>query len=329
MTFETSAPTRRLMALRDPQRLPAALASPVVAIGNFDGVHRGHRAVIARARALAQKNARPLAVLTFEPHPADYFAGKSVVFRMTPEAAKAKALERLGVDGLFVFSFDEVLAGLDAEEFVQEILVRRLGVSGVVVGYDFHFGRGRSGSPEFLQGAGNRHGFAVEVIGKIVADADGSLEAVHSGNARRALMSGDVARARTLLGHDYFVTGVVIHGQKIGRTLGFPTANLALDPSCQLRYGIYAVRIEIDGVSHGGVASWGRRPTVDNGPPLLEIFVFDFSGDLYGREIEVAFVAWIRGEEKFDGLDALKRRIELDVEQARALLAELEPRPEQ
>ena len=130
-----------------------------------------------------------------------------------------------------------------------------------------------------------------------------------------------MARARDLLGHDYFVIGEVVHGQKLGRTLGFPTANLVLEPSNQLRHGIYAVRIVIDGVTHGGVASWGRRPTVDNGPPLLEIFVFDFSGDLYSREVEVDFVEWIRGEEKFDGLDALKARIELDVEEARAILS--------
>ena len=154
-----------------------------------------------------------------------------------------------------------------------------------------------------------------------MADADGSLEAVHSGNARKALLEGDVARARALLGHDYFVTGQVVHGQKLGRTLGFPTANLVLDPSCQLRHGIYAVRIVIDGVTHKGVASWGRRPTVDNGRPLLEIFVFDFSGDLYGKEVEVAFVEWIRGEEKFDGLDALKARIDLDVVEAKSILA--------
>ncbi len=321
MTSATTAPARRFTAVRDPEALPPALAAPVVAIGNFDGVHRGHKAVISRAKVLAEKRRAPLAVLTFEPHPADYFAGKSVVFRMTPEAARAKALERLGIDGLIVFSFDAALASLDAEQFVQDILIRRLGVSGVVVGYDFHFGKGRSGSPDFLRAAGKRHGFDVEIIGKIVADADGSLEAVHSGNARKALLAGDVARARDLLGHDYFVIGEVVHGQKLGRTLGFPTANLVLEPSNQLRHGIYAVRIVIDGVTHGGVASWGRRPTVDNGPPLLEIFVFDFSGDLYSREVEVDFVEWIRGEEKFDGLDALKARIELDVEEARAILS--------
>ncbi len=320
MTAEVNVTDRPFTIVRDPSSLPETLRSPVVAIGNFDGVHRGHKAVIAQARALAARLGRPLAVLTFEPHPADYFAGKSVVFRLTPETAKAKALERLGLDGLIVFSFDPAVSGLSADDFVNEILVRRIGAAGVVAGYDFHFGKGRTGSPSFLQAAGERCGFAVEIIGKITADADGSLEAVHSGNARKALLEGDVGRARALLGHDYFVTGQVVHGQKLGRTLGFPTANLVLDPSCQLRHGIYAVRIVIDGVTHMGVASWGRRPTVDNGPPLLEIFVFDFSSDLYGKEVEVAFVEWIRGEEKFDGLDALKTRMDLDVVEAKAIL---------
>ncbi len=322
MNSDTRLPAGRFFSLTDPEKLPPELAGAVVAIGNFDGLHRGHKAVIDEARRLARRLGKPLAVLTFEPHPADYFAGRSVVFRMTPPNAKAKALERAGADGLVILTFDRKIAEMPAEAFVRDLLVGRLGVSGVVVGYDFHFGKGRGGSPQFLQEAGERYGFAVEVIGRILADAAGSLEAVHSGNARKALESGDVALARRLLGHDYFIIGEVVHGQKLGRTLGFPTANLVLDPSCALRHGIYAVRICIDGVWHDGVASWGRRPTVDNGPPLLEIFVFDFSGDLYGKTVEVAFVEWIRGEEKFDGLDALKARIDLDVAEARALLAD-------
>ena len=199
--------------------------------------------------------------------------------------------------------------------------MRRLGVSGAVVGYDFHFGKGRAGSPDFLREAGARHGFAVKVVEKVLADVGGSPEAVHSAATRTALEEGDVAAARRLLGHDFFMTGEVIHGQKLGRTLGYPTANLVPDPSCRLRYGIYAVRVVVGGVTHKGVASFGKRPTVDNGPPLLEIYILDFKGDLYGKEIEVRFVAWIRPEEKFDGLDALVRQIEDDVEKARALLA--------
>ncbi|MBM3608358.1 MAG: bifunctional riboflavin kinase/FAD synthetase [Alphaproteobacteria bacterium] len=308
--------------LRDPASLPPALERPVVAIGNFDGVHRGHAAVIDRAKAMAARLGQPCAVLTFEPHPADYFARKSVVFRLTTDDARARLLERRGLDGVIVLSFGEMVAALEAEAFVRDVLVARLGVAGVICGYDFHFGKGRSGSPAFLQDAGARYGFDVEIVERITADAAGSLEAVHSGTIRKALVEGDVAKARALLGHNFLVTGEVIHGQKLGRELGFPTANLELDPSCALRHGIYAVRINIDGKRFNGVASWGRRPTVDNGRPLLEIFVFDFSGNLYGKQVAVAFVEWIRGEEKFDTLDVLKDRIALDVQEAKRVLAQ-------
>ncbi len=230
--------------LRDPASLPPELARPVVALGNFDGVHRGHSAVIGKARELAQRMGRPCAVLTFEPHPADFFAGRTVVFRLTPEPEKALVMQRIGLDGLIVLSFSRELAALEAEKFVAEILVGRLDIAAAVVGYDFHFGKARAGSPDFLREAGNRYGFEVAVIEKIVADRHGSLEAVHSGATRQALEAGDVSHARRLLGHKYFVVGQVIHGQKLGRTLGFPTANLQLDPSNKLRHGIYAVRVE-------------------------------------------------------------------------------------
>ena len=305
---------------RDPATPPKGLERAVVAIGNFDGVHRGHQAVAARAAALARNLSRPCAVLTFEPHPADFFAGRPVVHRLTPEEAKARALARLGLDGMIVLSFGAELAKLPAEQFVADILVGRLGIAGAVVGYDFHFGRGREGSPQFLLDAGRRHGFAVEIVEKIMADDRGSLDAVHSSGVRAALEAGDAAEARRLLGHDFFVVGEVIHGQKLGRTIGFPTANLRISPTCGLRHGIYAVRLTVDGKTHDGVASWGRRPTVDNGEPLLEVYVFDFSGDLYGKQVETAFVEWIRPELKFDGLDALTQQIEQDCADARGIL---------
>ena len=306
----------------DPESPPAGLAGAVVAIGNFDGVHRGHQAVIGRARALAAELGRPTAVLTFEPHPADYFAGAPTIFRLTPPAAKALALSRLGtVDGMVVRSFDAGFASLDAEDFVADVLVRRLGIAAAVVGYDFHFGRGRAGTPAFLVESGLRHGFTVAVIDKIVADAQGDLAAVSSTAIRRALETGDVARAATLLGRHHFVLGPVVHGEKLGRTLGFPTANLRLDPAAKLAHGIYAVKVRTAAGEHGGVASYGRRPTFDNGAPLLESFLFDFSGDLYGQDIEVDFVAWIRGEEKFDSAEALVVRMNVDAAEARAMLA--------
>lgn len=306
---------------RDPAFPPQGLAGCVAAIGNFDGVHRGHKAVIARARGLAAQLGRPCAVLTFEPHPSDFFAREKVIFRLTPSAAKARLLARLGLDGMIELAFDAGLAGLSAANFVDAILVRRLGISAAVAGYDFHFGKGRLGTPVFLQDAGARLGFCVDIVPKILADAEGSLDAVSSTATRAALERGDIDEARELLGHDYFVTGAVIRGKQLGRTLGFPTANIALDPSCRLAHGIYAVRAAVDGVTRGGVASYGRRPTFDNGPPLLEVFVLDFAGDLYGRDMEVCFAGFLRGEVKFDSAAALVEQMRRDETQARGMLA--------
>ena len=311
-----------MILVQDPASPPPGLTGAVVAIGNFDGVHRGHAAVIAQAQALAARLGRPAAALTFEPHPVDYFAGPGTIFRLTPVDEKMRCLARLGLDGLVVLTFDAGLASLSAEDFVREILVKGLGISAAVVGYDFHFGKARGGSPGFLIDAGQRYGFEVEIVEQVVADADGHPEAVHSNAARVALEAGDVARAARLLGHPWFIVGEVVHGQKLGRTLGFPTANVVLDPSCRLRHGIYAVRFSVDGQTFGGVANFGRRPTVtDAGAPLLEVFVFDFDGDLYGKTVEVAFVDWIRGEEKFPGLEALVQAMNRDKDKARALLA--------
>ncbi len=310
----------------DPDAPPAGLEGSVVAIGNFDGVHRGHQAVARHAKALADELGRPCAVLTFEPHPADIFAGRSTIFRLTPLPAKALALARLATaDGLIVQTFDRQFANLTASDFIAEVLVRRLGIAAAVVGYDFHFGHGRSGTPEFLTEAGVAHGFAVAVIDKIRADERGSLDAVSSTTIRGFLEQGDVKQAAVLLGRDYFVLGQVIHGRKLGRTMGFPTANVALDPSCRLAYGIYAVRVRLGTETFDGVASFGRRPTFDNGPPLLEAHLFDVERDLYGQTIEVDFVDWIRGEEKFGSVEALVERMRRDGIAARQALARSQP----
>jgi riboflavin kinase/FMN adenylyltransferase len=305
----------------DPQSPPAGLAGAVVAIGNFDGVHRGHRAVISRAKMLARKLGRPCAVLTFEPHPADFFAGAPKIFRLTSRDAKAHRLRELGLDGMFALTFDAALAGLDAESFLSDIVLRRVGAAAVVVGYDFHFGAKRSGTPAFLRRRGAELGLTVEIVEKVTADEEGSIEAVSSTATREALRLGDVAAASALLGHPWSVTGEVIHGAKLGRTLGYPTANLALDETCGLRHAIYAVEVELEGERLKGVASFGRRPTVDNGPPLLEIHIFDFRGDLYGKEIEVYFIAFLRAEEKFASLEAMLDQIRRDEAQARRILA--------
>jgi len=315
------ASAKPFVVATDPASPPEGLDGAVVAIGNFDGIHRGHVAVIRRAEALAHVLGCPCAVLTFEPHPSDYFRGPGTIFRLTPRDAKAKALERLGIDGMIVVTFDAALAGLGAEDFVAEILVRRLRVRAVVAGYDFHFGTGRSGTPAFLRQEGERLGFLVEIVPRVAAAPQDTEEAASSTATRAALEVGDVERAAEWLGHPFVIMGEVVAGNKLGRTLGFPTANIVPDPSCRLRHGIYAVRVAVEGRTYDSVASFGRRPTIDNGPALLEAFLFGFSGDLYGRVIEVSFVAWIRAEEKFPSLDALTAQIGEDCARAKTMLA--------
>ncbi len=292
-----------------------------MAIGNFDGIHRGHKAVMERAKAMADAAGAPCAVLTFEPHPADYFGGPGTIFRLTPLAEKARLVEAAGLDGMVVMTFDTWLANLPADDFVREILVERLRIGGIVAGYDFHFGKMRGGTPAVLRAAGVTHGFSVAIVDRIEADAAGAIAAASSTATRTALAEGDVARAAALLGHPYAIAGTVLPGQRLGRTLGFPTANLQADPSCRLRHGIYAVRATVDGRTYDAVASWGRRPTVDNGAPLLETFLFDFTGDLYGKAMTVTFVAWLRAEEKFDSLDALTTQMLRDAANAKDALA--------
>jgi riboflavin kinase / FMN adenylyltransferase len=294
-----------------------ALSGAVVALGNFEGVHQGHRVVIDRAVALARKLGKPAAVLTFEPHPRAFFRPSEPVFRLSDERAKLRLLADTALDGAILLTFDAALAQLPAEDFVGKILCDWLHISGAVVGFDFHFGKGRAGSPEFLTAEGKRRGFVVETVAE-VKDAGRRFS---SGAIRTALAAGDVTDAAALLGFPWFVSGDVIHGEKRGRDLGFPTANLRLDPGCGLRHGIYAVRVAVDGRLYGGVASFGRRPTFDNGAPLLEVFLFDFSGDLYGKTIDVAFIGWIRPEEKFTSVDDLVTRMNEDSRQARAMLA--------
>jgi riboflavin kinase/FMN adenylyltransferase len=317
---DPSAPKKIILAI-DPAAPPPGLAGAVAAIGNFDGVHRGHVAVIERAKTLARKLQRPCVVLTFEPHPSDFFKGENTIFRLTPRDTKARILERLGIDGMIVIPFDKDLARLPADDFITKILLSRLGVGAVVVGYDFHFGADRSGTPAFLRETGERLGFTVEIVERVPAHTDA---ATSSTATRVALEAGDAALAARLLGHPFAIMGKVIQGQKLGRTLGFPTANLLPDPSCRLRHGIYAVRVAVAAKTHAkthdGVASYGRRPTFDNGPPLLEAYLFDFSGDLYGETIEVLFIGWIRAEAKFDSAAALVSQMKRDETRAREIL---------
>jgi riboflavin kinase / FMN adenylyltransferase len=295
----------------------AALRSAVLAMGNFDGVHRGHRAVIAAAMKRAQGLSKRAAVLTFEPHPRAFFHPGEPLFRLTDEAAKLRLLASTGLDGAIVLTFDAALASLTADEFVASILVGRFALSGAVIGFNFHFGKNRGGSPDFLVAEGKKRDFGVDVVSPFMDNG----RPVSSGPIREALAAGNVEEAAELLGFPWFVSGKVIHGDKRGRELGFPTANLSLDPACGLRHGIYAVRVAAGGRRYDGVASFGRRPMYDSGTVLLEVFLFDFAGDLYGQSIDVAFIGRLRDERLFASAAELTRQMQEDSRRAREILA--------
>jgi len=308
-------PAENFLVVRD--SAPAdALRGAVVAIGNFDGVHRGHRAVIGAALKRAKSLGRKAAALTFTPHPRLFLRPQESLFQLSSESGKLRLLAASGLDGAIVMKFDAALAATSAEDFVANILVRVLGIGGAAIGFDFHFGKNRAGSPIFLADQGARLGFAVDVVPPLEDEG----RPVSSGAVRAALAAGRVVEAAELLGMPWFVSGEVIHGDKRGRELGFPTANLRLDPSCGLKHGIYAARVDISGKRYDGVASFGRRPMFDDGAPLLEVFLFGFEGDLYGHTIDVAFIGWIRHEQKFESIEALKRHMTADAAQARDAL---------
>jgi riboflavin kinase/FMN adenylyltransferase len=301
---------------------PAAIPrGAVVAMGNFDGVHLGHRAVIAAALQMAQAHGRPALAVTFEPHPRSFFSPNSPQFRLTDEAGKLRLLAGTGLAGAVVMAFDKVRAGTTAQDFIHHDLIGRLGISGIAVGYDFHFGKGRVGSPSLLVSEAPRLGIEVDVQPHI----DVEERPVSSSAIRMALAEGQIEDATAMLGGPWFVSGEVIHGEKRGHDLGYPTANIRLDKNCGLKHGIYAVRVGRgqgkDQVRFDGVASFGRRPTFDNGAPLLEVFLFDFTGDLYGTVLDVAFIGLIRDELKFDSVEALVRQMDDDSVRARAALA--------
>ena len=292
------------------------LAGAVVAIGNFDGVHRGHRAVIGAALTRARALGRKAAALTFTPHPRLFLRPQDTLFELSDERNKLRLLRATGLDGAVVMRFDAALAATSAEDFIVKILKGALGIGGAAIGFDFHFGKDRVGSPSFLAEQGARLGFAVDVVPPLEDEG----RPVSSGAVRSALAAGRVVEAAELLGAPWFVSGEVIHGDKRGRELGFPTANLKLRPSCGLKHGIYAVRVDVAGKRHDGVASFGRRPMFDDGAPLLEVFLFDFYGDLYGQTVDVGFIGWIRHEQKFDSIEVLKRHMTSDAAQARDAL---------
>ncbi len=309
--------TNRFRIIRDSTAADAIPRGAVVAMGNFDGVHLGHRVVIAAAMEMARKAKRPALAVTFEPHPRHFFSPNTPQFRLSSETDKLRLLAGMGLDGAVVMTFDAKRAGTSAQDFINHELTGRLGISGIAVGYDFHFGKGRMGTPSLLAAEAPRLGIEVHIQPHVdILDRPVSSSAI-----RMALTEGQVADATAMLGAPWFVSGEVIHGEKRGRDLGFPTANLRLDPHCGLKHGIYAVRVGRGAERYDGVASFGRRPTFDNGAPLLEVFLFDFNGDLYGQRLDVAFIAFLREEAKFSGIDALVAQMNDDTARAKAQLS--------
>lgn len=299
--------------------VPEALRGGIVALGNFDGFHLGHQAVVGRARDRARAEGCPLLVATFDPHPVRFFKPDAAPFRLTTLDQRARLFADAGADAMVVFGFDAALAGLTAEDFVAERLVDRLGVAGVVTGDDFTFGKARGGNVAVLGALGEHHGFSVDTVCAVGAGG----EAVSSSRIRDLLKSGDPIGAAKLLTRPFAIEGVVQHGDKLGRTIGYPTANVALGNYLRPAYGIYAVRVRLDdGRVVAGAANLGIRPSFDPPKELLEAYLFDFAEDLYGRTIEVALIAYLRAEAKFDSLDALTAQMDADCTQARTILAQ-------
>jgi riboflavin kinase / FMN adenylyltransferase len=297
----------------------------VVAVGNFDGVHLGHRALIGEAEVLAAERHAPLAVLAFEPHPQEFFHPGGESFRLTPFRTKARLLAELHVDAMFALPFDAHMAAKSAQDFVLDVLVKGLGAGCVVVGKDFQFGKGRAGNASVLAYMGQMEGFGVDLFDPVAAEG---TEKISSTRIREALKEGRPEEAARLLGHYWTVEARVEHGDKRGRTIGVPTANMRLVDCLHPAFGVYAVRasiLEDDKVvsRHSGVANFGIRPMFETPTPLLETWLFDFDRDLYGKHLSVELVAYLRPEMSLPDLDALKAQIAKDADDAKRVLASL------
>ena len=304
--------------------VPRNARGAVLAIGNFDGVHRGHQALLAHARDIAKQSKSAASqilagVLAFEPHPRTLFQPERPHFRLTTITQRIALFKQYGMDLTVVLPFDRNLANLTAEHFVERVLVAGLGVKHAVVGYDFRFGKGREGSPTSLVAAGKEMGFGVTVIESV---ADGG-EVVSSSAVRAELAQGDVEGAAKLLGHRWCVAGEVKGGAHRGTGMGYPTANIGLPSGAALAHGIYAVKVHVGAHVHDGAAYLGTRPTFDNGDAVLETFLLDFQGDLYGKTIELEFVGFIRGDRKFESTEALVKQMDRDVAKTREMLAKV------
>ena len=298
--------------------MPESLRGCVLALGNFDGFHLGHQAVVNRAITLGFHERRPVVVATFDPHPVRFFKPDVPPFRLTSLDQRERLFAHAGADGMLVFNFDRALATTSAEDFVGEVLAKKLGVAAVVTGTDFTFGRGRAGNAEVMRELGAQNGIHSETVAPVILDG----EPVSSSRIRQALAAGDMATATHLLTRPFAVEAVVEHGDGRGKGFGYPTANVSLARYQRPKHGIYAVRVRLDDESeHPGVASFGVRPTFDERGEFLEAYIFDWDGDLYDRTIEIDLIAWIRPEAKFDSVEALIDQIGKDSAEARRILA--------
>lgn len=297
--------------------VPAHLRGGIVALGNFDGFHKGHQAVVGRAVERARAEGRPALVATFDPHPVRFFKPDLPPFRLTTLDQRQRLFAEAGADAMLVFHFDAAFASVTAEDFVTERLIRLFGAAGVATGEDFTFGHKRGGNVEVLKRLGAEHGLSVDAVAPVEADG----EPVSSSRIREALEAGDPETAARLLTRPFAIEGVVEHGDKRGRELGYPTANITLGPYLRPKFGVYAVRGHLaDGRVLDGAANLGVRPQFDPPEELLEPHFFDFSGDLYGQTIEVELISFLREEQRFDSLDALSTQIRADCEEARRRL---------
>lgn len=299
--------------------VPASARGAVLAIGNFDGVHRGHQAVLGWAHELAKAQGKRAGAVVFEPHPREFFAPDQPFFRLTPLPVKLELLAALGLDQTFVIDFGAELAGLSAEAFATNVMAKRLGASHAVVGYDFTYGKGRTGNPSELKALGRKLGFGVDIVQPVTQDG----VIFSSSQVREHLRRGEIGAAAEQLGYWWRVRGRVERGAGRGTGMGFPTVNLPLSPGQDVGHGIYAVRVEHGGRRYHAAGYIGVRPTFGEGQPVLEAYLLDFAGDLYGEEIEVEFIQWIRGDATFTGADALAAQMREDCGQARAILAKL------
>ncbi len=303
----------------------------VVALGNFDGFHRGHQVVIGEAGRTAREMGLPLTVVVTEPHPVRYFAPSVPAFRLTPFRERAQLLEKFGVDQLLVLPFDKELATMSAQDFVLDILCKGLDTKHVFVGYDYRFGKGRGGGTDVLGYMGEMEGYGLSVIKAVTVGLEGYAGEVYSSTVvRKALQNGEARKAAALLGHWFTINGRVTTGDKRGRTIGFPTANIELGESLEPKMGVYAVRVSLEGQTKAisGVANIGKRPTFDKRDVLMEVHLFGFDDDIYEQHLRVELVAFLRPEAKFDGLESLKAQISKDCRVAKIVLAEPENAPE-